>query len=832
MAPFGGWRLTVETAATPDAPGSAMVGVRVNRTGDPENGNLFSDDVEVSDGGVPLVGDLRNGSSVLWDFEGGEADSVHYGVVNQSGAPLVNVVVTADLPPGVQAAGIEGNVSYFGPLNSWDTDYYDYDNVWDLDILEEAIIHVDEFALNDGPDSLNELRPWNRDMWVCSFIGFDWDETEGVFFGLAGVAPKSEWPRCPDGDYWGDGVSSSDRAMQNKLVRIDPTTQELTVVGAPSRPLHRLVALPDGRLVSVNAQAGGTPGAIIELDRATGTAQQRLFADRIDVEGYNDSAGLGYNPADGLLYMHVDDFVLAIDPATWEVVGEYDSDWSSDMTALRVLSDGQWLAGYWSEQYVLTRDENGHFVYGDYTWTDHGDSVYDPIPGGGTVNDVDCEVVESQVRCTFARLLPGAGAVLRFDIENSGAQPGLSEIALAAGVGEARSPDAARTFDVHVQSPDLTVAASPNFERYFPGDALNYTFDVRNDGDLSTVDVTLVLTFPDNVTPITGSGGGFTCGVQQPDGTVTCTRGGLGVGALATLDFTATAGAAGVAIVKAEVSTSTAEYDTSNNAASSRLVFGLAADLTLALSEVDSVLSQGASSTISATIRNEGPDAASGVELTLTVPAGLTVTGEGCEAEGDDLVCAIGNLAVDGEVVLELTVAAGDLGGYLALSGTVEAASPPELNPGDNVATVSIGVAGPTLTVALGEATPTGGTIVAGTDAALQLAFSNPSDSQSVQVRGLTVTLNATLGSVPAGAELRVVLDRDADGKVGDQEPEVARATVSVVGEEVQVKLSRGVEVEAGETVHVLILPSRFAAAEAAATEEAAARGPGSWRRS
>lgn len=115
----------------------------------------------------------------------------------------------------------------------------------------------------------------------------------------------------------------------------------------------------------------------------------------------------------------------------------------------------------------------------------------------------------------------------------------------------------------------------------------------------------------------------------------------------------------------------------------------------------------------------------------------------------------------------------------------MEAASPPEHNPGNNRSTLSIGVAGPTLTVALGEATPTGGTIVAGSDAALQLAIRNPSASQSVRVRGLTVKLNARLGSVPAGGELRVVFDRDADGKVDEREPEVAGATVSVVGEEV-----------------------------------------------
>lgn len=825
VAPFGGWRLAVETATTPDTAGAAMVSVRVVREGDAENGNLFADDVEVTDGGVPLTSDDRSGpGSVLWDFEGGESDAFEYGVVNRSGAPLENVVLTADLPNGVGAANVDGVISYFGPDHSWDTDGVDYDNVWGYSTREEAVIRVDEFQLGGSPDSLANLTLWADGMWVCSFIGLDWDESEGVFFALAGLVPQTEWQRCPDGSYWGDGVSALRRSRQNQLVRIDPLTLEVTVVGSPGRPLQRLVVLPDGRLISINAFAGGVAGQLVELDRTTGAATSVLYPDRIDNDGY-EHAGLGFNPVDGLLYMHVDNFVLAIDPDTWTVVGEFDSDWGAGLTGLRVLPDGRWLAGYWSDQYVLTRDGDGNFIYGDYVAPSHGNSTYDPLPGGGASNGVACDVVESQVRCTFARLLPGAGAVLRFDVENAGARPGMSQVVLAAGIGDARSPQAAETFDVHVQSPDLSVAASPNFERHFPGDPLTYNFDVRNDGQLATADVSLVLTFPDNVTPITGSGGGFACGALQPDRTVTCTRGGLGVGGVTSLVFTATAGVAGAAVVKAEVSTSTPEFNTVNNKSTSRLVFGLAADLTLTMSEVESVLPQGATTTIVATVRNQGPDAASAGQLTLTVPDGLTVTGDGCDAAGDAVVCAVGALAVDAETTLELTVAAGDVGGYLSLVGTVAAATPPELNPTDNAVTVVIGVAGPTLSVALGEATPAGGIIVAGADAALQLAFSNPSETQAVRVSGLTVTLNAKLGSVPAGAELRVVHDRDGDGKVGDREPEVARAMVAVVGEEVQVKLSRAVTVQAGETVNILILPARFAAAEVTAVEEAAARG-------
>lgn len=122
--------------------------------------------------------------------------------------------------------------------------------------------------------------------------------------------------------------------------------------------------------------------------------------------------------------------------------------------------------------------------------------------------------------------------------------------------------------------------------------------------------------------------------------------------------------------------------------------FNAQANLSLSRSLTPNPVLAGADLTASFTIANAGPQAATGVQLTVPVPNSVTFKSgsNGCELSGSNVVCAVGTIANGGSttVTIVFTVKANTTGN-VSISGTVDAAESDPV-PTNNTGSGSVSV--------------------------------------------------------------------------------------------------------------------------------------------
>lgn len=641
----------------------------------------------------------------------------------------------------------------------------------------------------------NTVVPESHDF--CGIYGLDMHPDTGVYWVVFGAGQR-DTQDCDDP--W-DGMTDGRRYLGT----LNPYTGLVTPIGQMTWWTRNLAFLPDGTLLAIEGWANGpTPGMIHEVDKASGALSPWHMPE--SSAGNNFSSGaLAWHPEDGRLwYMNPGSCdITAIDTATKDEMRQDTSYCSGIDTGLRWFRDGEFFFQEEDSLYRQSYDTGASRWQSSYMGR-FPDYMRDWVFAGNWHNDVSCHpLTPNLLRCTFADIVPWGAWAVRMELGFTPQLAGPDELVVRAwreaNVGQLRS----ESINVDVLEPvDLTVKVAPTGKRYQPGEALTYSIEVANRGEVDADDVDLDITFPAKVTPVTPSGGGFTCGAMDGNRVVSCSRGALAAGASAVLTYTATAGAAGVAELRADVSTSSYEPLVANNHAFSRLVFGGAVDLRLSFAEIDGVLDPGDSTTVVATVRNLGPDAASSVQMDVWLPAELSVSSPDCDAVSDEprLICDLGNLTVDDSIELTFSATAGDLGGFFSIVGEVEAAAPPELTPDNNRAEAAVPVRAPGISVALGSVNANG----------MQLALTHNGGEQDLKLKSMTLAVDASVGGISGSAMLRVVLDRDADGRAGSGEPTFATGVATLVDGETRVVFSRAIEIPAGETVHILLIPTRI----------------------
>jgi len=125
------------------------------------------------------------------------------------------------------------------------------------------------------------------------------------------------------------------------------------------------------------------------------------------------------------------------------------------------------------------------------------------------------------------------------------------------------------------------------------------------------------------------------------------------------------------------------------------------ADLAVSQSAVPAQIPPGGSASYTVIVANGGPDAALGVSLTETIPAGLTLTGAAIDVGGPcaptagagplAVVCPIGTLASGAAATASFTVTTTELGAYSATAAVSTAT--PDPGPGDESASATLVVA-------------------------------------------------------------------------------------------------------------------------------------------
>ncbi|MDQ8046356.1 MAG: hypothetical protein REI11_17260, partial [Patulibacter sp.] len=284
--------------------------------------------------------------------------------------------------------------------------------------------------------------------------------------------------------------------------------------------------------------------------------------------------------------------------------------------------------------------------------------------------------------------------------------------------------------DLSVVQSVVGATPDPHAGRAVNGTTGDLKLAVHNDGPSDATGVKVVDTLPAGLTFVS-SASGCTASGQA----ITCTIGSLLAGADATVTLTVRATTVGPQLATAVVSSNAAVDPAANNTDSATVTVDPAADLALALSAPATVPATG-DTTYALTATNAGPNDATGVTVTQTLPAGtIFVSGDpGCTATGITVTCVVGALASGAHTTVQVKAHVPvELGATAITTNASVAGTETDLAPGDNVASGSTQV-GPVADIQLTQTGPN--SITAGGTYTFTLSVHNdgPSDAPDVDV--------------------------------------------------------------------------------------------------
>ena len=334
-----------------------------------------------------------------------------------------------------------------------------------------------------------------------------------------------------------------------------------------------------------------------------------------------------------------------------------------------------------------------------------------------------------------------------------------------------------------VQNADLAVTKSDSPDPVVEGQSLTYTIVVTNNGPATANNVTLVDPLDQQVTYVSATPTQGSC--SESMGTVTCSLGAMANGATATVTLVVTAPVpAGQQDISntATVSGDENDPDSGNNSDTELTIVvpegPATADLAVTKSgSPDEVLSGGGTLTYTITVTNNGPDPATGVTMSDTLPDGVTFesvstnTGQ-CDAQPDGngvLDCTIGTLAASGTATITIVVVPDAVMEPDTITNTVVVSgSEDDPNAGNDSATADNIVNPPAsdMSVAI-SATP--GSPLIENQIVYTLATSNggPSDNTNV-VLDVGLPLMATLDNVVTDQGSCKVIKDTVNCAIGD----------------------------------------------------------------
>ncbi|MEM7051125.1 MAG: IPTL-CTERM sorting domain-containing protein [Acidobacteriota bacterium] len=242
---------------------------------------------------------------------------------------------------------------------------------------------------------------------------------------------------------------------------------------------------------------------------------------------------------------------------------------------------------------------------------------------------------------------------------------------------------------------DLSIAKTDSPDPVVAGNSLTYSLEVTNNGPDDAFNVVVSDTLPAGVTLVSTAG----CS-EDPNGAPTCTLGAIAAGASAvyTIEVDVAVAAVGQITNVATVSATTADPVSANDTASEdTTVEAPVADLAITKVATPDPVSAGEILTYDIEVSNAGPDPATNVVVTETLPPEVTfVRTAGCAEDPDGVpTCTLETIAAGASASYAVEVAVD-----LDASGTIfnqvmvssDATDP---NPGDEIFTESVEVTSP-----------------------------------------------------------------------------------------------------------------------------------------
>ena len=341
---------------------------------------------------------------------------------------------------------------------------------------------------------------------------------------------------------------------------------------------------------------------------------------------------------------------------------------SSDELPDSVDDDGRLRVDAEADMSVVKSGEATYVPGEGYLWRlrvqNHGPSdaqsvvVEDPLPAGTRFVSADapCADVAGTVTCAIGTVPPGYDRTfeLRVDVDENatGSLVNTAEVSSptdrdSGNDSSTHSPTADPLADVTVEKTATPTAIARGSESVF-------TLTVRNAGPSVARDVELEDALPAGLTFV--SVDDARC--SEAAGTVSCAFGDLAVDVPVTVHVTVTGSLEGAWRNEATVTTTTPQPPGGGlpDRDDATVNVGPVAELAI-VKTGPATVAAGGEVTWQLEVANNGPDPATGVTVTDTLPAGTTFVSasSGCAEAGGVVSCAVGALAVGERATLELT---------------------------------------------------------------------------------------------------------------------------------------------------------------------------------
>ncbi len=330
--------------------------------------------------------------------------------------------------------------------------------------------------------------------------------------------------------------------------------------------------------------------------------------------------------------------------------------------------------------------------------TSLGSVVTETLPGGvtfvsATPSQGSCSQAGGTVTCNIGSLSYTASATINivFTTTAAGTVTGTANVTATTADPDNTNNNASASTTVNAvpTGADLTISKSDAPDPVVAGNDVTYNLTVANGGPNTATGVVLTDTLPGGVTFVSATPSQGSC--SQAGGTVTCNLGDIPNGSSASASIVITTTAAGTITNTASVGAATSDPNTGNNSASAATQVDpvpLSADLSVSKADTADPIALGSNAIYNITVDNAGPDDASGVVLTDTLPAGTTFlfASFGCtyNAGPHTVTCNLGNIVSGGSSNVIITVTPGSSG---TITNTVSVTSgTADPNAGNNTA--------------------------------------------------------------------------------------------------------------------------------------------------
>jgi len=276
-----------------------------------------------------------------------------------------------------------------------------------------------------------------------------------------------------------------------------------------------------------------------------------------------------------------------------------------------------------------------------------------PIPAGASfvsVSDAQCSYASQTVTCSFGTL-PDAGsdpsgAIRTVDIVMTVTAAGgstLSSTAVATSTSPGETASSVTQITTVSNGADLALTASGSPSTVVAGGLVTYTLIANNLGPDSSSALNIVNTLPPNVTYVSSSGSGWSCSASGS--TVNCNNPAtLANGSTSTLTIVGRvqSSSSGNITDSATLSAGVPDGSPNNNTATATVSVSAGADLRITKTASPNPMIASNAATFTLQPRNVGPDPASNVSVSDTLPSGFT----SIAASGTNWSCSVASLTV------------------------------------------------------------------------------------------------------------------------------------------------------------------------------------------